>query len=200
MGGDGSATGGCRQQQNACYLTATPSAAGRLPPPLDSVTSRHLDFYHKCVDNGCWARVLYDVRDGLEKLTIVRRILPMPAPSTAPPAKRKPGCQASDRRRARDRRRREVWAESRLYRSQSRLHTPAAEETSATAETATTGQAVLSTNTRRRQQLSTHAAATDLVASAALSITAAGSAIAGAIPAAGITIAGSITAAGTPSA
>jgi hypothetical protein len=34
MGEDGSASGGSRQQQNACYLTATPPAAGRLPPPL----------------------------------------------------------------------------------------------------------------------------------------------------------------------
>jgi hypothetical protein len=33
MGGDGSATGGCRQQHNARYLTTTQSAAGRLPPP-----------------------------------------------------------------------------------------------------------------------------------------------------------------------
>jgi hypothetical protein len=33
MGGDGSATDGCRQQQRARYLTATPSAAGKLPSP-----------------------------------------------------------------------------------------------------------------------------------------------------------------------
>jgi hypothetical protein len=143
MGGDGSAPGGCRQQQNACYLTATPSAAGRLPPPLCSVTSRLLDFYHECVDNGGWARVLYDMRYGLEKLTIIRRIPPKPAPATAaPPAKRKPGRQASARRRERNRRRREAWAERRLHRLQPRLHTPTADETSATAETATSGQAV----------------------------------------------------------
>jgi hypothetical protein len=92
MGGDGSATGGYRQQHNACYLTTTPSAAGRLPPPLHSVTSRLLDFYHECVDNGGWVRVLYDARDGLEKLTIIRRIPPPPTPNTAaPPAKSKPG-------------------------------------------------------------------------------------------------------------
>jgi hypothetical protein len=141
MGGDGSATGGCRQQHNARYLTATLSSAGRLSPPVRSVTSRLLELYHECVDNGDWARVLYDTRDGLEKLTIIRIIPPTPAPNTAaPPAKRKPGRQASDRRRARDRRRREAWAERRRFRSQSRLQTPSiAEPTSATAEPATTG-------------------------------------------------------------
>jgi hypothetical protein len=84
--------------------------------------------------------VLYDTCDGLEKLTIIRRITPTPAPNTAaPPAKCKPGRQASDRRRARDRRRREAWAERSRYRWQSSLHTPSiAEATSATAEPATT--------------------------------------------------------------
>jgi hypothetical protein len=104
MGGDGSASGGSRQQpqQNALYLTATPPAAGRLPPPLRSVTSRLLELYHECVDNGGWARVLYDARGGLEKLTLIRNI--QPAPTVAAPTEQcKPGCQASDRRRARDR-------------------------------------------------------------------------------------------------
>ncbi len=55
MGSDGSATGGSRPQPNARYLTVTPSAAGKLPPPLRSVSSRLLDFYHECVDNGGWA-------------------------------------------------------------------------------------------------------------------------------------------------
>jgi hypothetical protein len=91
MGGDGSATDGCRQQQKARYLIVTPSAAGGLPPPLRSVSSRLLDFYHEYVDNGGWARVPYDTHDGLEKLTIIRRIQPTPAPSTAaPPAPCKP--------------------------------------------------------------------------------------------------------------
>jgi hypothetical protein len=148
MGGDGSATDGCRQQQRARYLTATPSAAGRLPPPFSSVFSRLLDFYHECVDNGGWARVLYDARDGLEKLTIIRRIQPTPAPSTAaPPATRKPGCQASARRRERNKRRREAWAERRTHRSQPSLHTPATDEISATAEPATSGQAAPAANT-----------------------------------------------------
>ncbi len=83
MGGDGSATGGCRQQHNAHYLIATLSVASGLPPPLRSVTSRFLDFYHECVDNGGWARVLYDTRDGLEKLIICRippRLLLTPLP------------------------------------------------------------------------------------------------------------------------
>ncbi len=54
MGGDGSASCGSRQQpqQNALYLTAKPPAAGRLPPPLHSVTSLLLELYHECVDNG----------------------------------------------------------------------------------------------------------------------------------------------------
>jgi hypothetical protein len=148
MGGNGSATGGCRQQFNARYLTVTPSAAGRLPPPLRSVSSRLLDFYDECVDNGGWATVLYDTRDGLEKLTIIRRIQPTPAPTiAAPPATRKPGRQASARRRERDRRRREAWAERRTHRSQSSLPIPEADEISATAEPATSGQAAPSANT-----------------------------------------------------
>jgi hypothetical protein len=137
MGGNGSATGRCRQQQKARYLTVTLSAAGRLPPPLRSVSSRLLDFYHECMDNGGWARVLYDTRDGLEKLTIIRRIQPTPAPSTtAPPATRKPGRQASARRWERDKRRKEAS-----------LHTTATDEISATAEPATSGQAAPAANT-----------------------------------------------------
>ncbi len=120
MGGDGSATGGCRQQQQQTYLTATPPAAGRLPPPPRPVTSRLLKLYHECVDNGGWARVLYDSRDSLEKLTIIRSIPPAPT-IVAPSEKRKPGRQASDRRQARDRRRREAWADRRLHRSQPSL-------------------------------------------------------------------------------
>ncbi len=148
MGGDGGTTGGCRQQPNARYVTVTPSAAGRPPPPLRSVSSCLLDFYHECVDNGGWARVLYDTRDGLEKLTIVLRIQPTPAPTTAtPPATRKPGRQASARMRERDRRRREAWAERRIHRSQPSLPTPEADEISATAEPATSGQAAPLANT-----------------------------------------------------
>jgi hypothetical protein len=81
-------------------------------------------------------------------LTIICRIPPPPAPNTAvPPVRRKPGCQASDRRRACDRRRREAWAERRLHRSQSRLHTPStAKDNFAMAEPATTGQAVPTAN------------------------------------------------------
>jgi hypothetical protein len=55
--------------------------------------------------------------------------------TTAPPAKGKPGRQASVRRRAKDRRRREAWAGRRRPRSQSRLRTPSiAKAVSATAE------------------------------------------------------------------
>jgi hypothetical protein len=65
MGGDGSAPGGCRQRNTTC-LTASPSAAGRLPPPLRSVSSRLLDLYHECMDNGGWVRVLYDAHGGID--------------------------------------------------------------------------------------------------------------------------------------
>ncbi len=86
--------------------------------------------------------MLYDTRDGLEKLTIVCRIQLTPAPTTAaPPATRKPGRQASTRRRERDRRRREAWAERRIQRSQPSLPTPEADKITATAEPATPGQA-----------------------------------------------------------
>jgi hypothetical protein len=135
MDGNGSANGGCSQQHNARYLTATSSAASRLPPPPAQLPPASWTSTTSA-DNGGWARVLYDTRVGLEKLTIIRRIPPLPAPNTTtPPAKRKPGHQASDRRRARDRRRREAWAKRRRHSSQSRLHTPSkAEAISATAE------------------------------------------------------------------
>jgi hypothetical protein len=143
-GGDGSASGGSRQQpqQNTRYLTAMPPAAGRLPPPLRSVTSCLLELYHKCVENDGWARVLYNVHGGLEKLTLIRNIQPAPTVA-AHPEQCKPGHQASDRRWTRDRRRREAWAARRLHRSQPCLHTTSiAEEESATAEPATARQAV----------------------------------------------------------
>ncbi len=114
--------------------------AGYLHPP-HPVTSRLLELYHECVDNGGQARVQYDARDGLEKLTIIRIIQPA-STITAPSEKRNPGRQASTRRRELDRRRREAWAERRLHRLQPSLHTPPrAEEDSAMAELATTGQA-----------------------------------------------------------
>ncbi len=82
MGGNGSAPGGCRQHNTTC-LTATPSAAGRLPPPLRSVSSRLLDLYHECVVNGGWARVLYDARSGTEKFIFICKTEPTPALTTS---------------------------------------------------------------------------------------------------------------------
>ncbi len=86
------ASGGSRQQQqqNARYLTATPPAADRLPPPLCSITSLLQELYHECVDNDGWARVLYDAHGGLEKLTLIHNIPPAPTVA-APPEQRKPG-------------------------------------------------------------------------------------------------------------
>ncbi len=53
-----------------------------------------------------------------------------PAPAVpALPQPRKPGCPTSKRRHARDRRRREAWAERRLNHSQPCLHTQSAEKT-----------------------------------------------------------------------
>jgi hypothetical protein len=121
MGDDGDDAGGSWQKQNACYpLTAMLSADGRQPPPLRSVTSCLLELYHMCLNNIGWARVLYDARGSLEKLTIICKIPPAPN-VTASPQPRKPGRPASESRRARERRR-ETWAE--LNRSQPRHHTP----------------------------------------------------------------------------
>ncbi len=126
MGGNGSAPGGCWQRNTTC-LTATPSAAGRLPPPLRSVSSRLLDLYHECVVNGIRARALCDARGRTEKFIFIRKTEPMPALTVlVPPCKH--GHPASDRRRARDKRRREGWAERKRNRSQPRLHTHPAED------------------------------------------------------------------------
>ncbi len=138
MGGDGSASGGCRQYNNTC-LTAMPSAACRLPPPLCSVTSCLLDLYRKCMDNGGWARVLYDSRGGMEKFIFIWKIQPSLSPTVpAPLLPNKPGCLASERRWSRDKRRREAWAERRCNRSQPRLHTQSMED-EVIARPATTG-------------------------------------------------------------
>jgi hypothetical protein len=122
MGGVDSATGGSRLRDTTC-LTATTPAAGRIPPPTCTVTSRLLDLCRECVDSGSWARILYDVRGGLEKVIFVRKIEPAPAPAAAVPP-HKHGRPASARRQARDKRRREAWAERRRNRSQPRPHTP----------------------------------------------------------------------------
>jgi hypothetical protein len=77
MGGDGS-TSGESQQHNATCLTATPSTASRQPPPLCSVTSHLPELYRKCVEEGGLARVLYNANGGMEKLTSIRKIQPVP--------------------------------------------------------------------------------------------------------------------------
>jgi hypothetical protein len=64
-------------------LTATPATAGAIPPVTCPVTTRLLELYQECVDNGVWARVLYDSRGGIEKLTFLRK--------KTPPSSRQPG-------------------------------------------------------------------------------------------------------------
>ncbi len=69
------------------------------------------ELYQKCVENSDWAHVLYEARDRIEKLTFLRKALP--------PSSRHPGQRpASERRRARDKRLREAWAERKRIRSQ----------------------------------------------------------------------------------
>jgi hypothetical protein len=102
MGGYGCACGGSQQRQDTCYLTATPSAAGRLLPPLHQVTSLLLKLYHECVNYGGWGRELYDAHGRMEKLTISARSL-QPAPTVAASSQPcKPGNPASERRWTRD--------------------------------------------------------------------------------------------------
>jgi hypothetical protein len=123
MGGDGSASSGSRQC-NATCLTATPSAASRLLPPLSSVTSRLPDLYRECVDNGGWASLLYNAQ-----FIFIRKTQLVPSPAVpAPPQPHKPGRPASERRRAHDKQRREAWAERRRIRSQPRLQTQSTED------------------------------------------------------------------------
>jgi hypothetical protein len=126
MGGDGSTPGRSRLREATC-LIATLSAAGRLPPPPCSVTSQLLVLYCKCTDNSGWERVLYDARGGMEKIIFIRKTEPMPAP-TVPAPPHKHGCPASARRQARDKRRKEAWAERRRNRTQPRLHTHSTED------------------------------------------------------------------------
>jgi hypothetical protein len=84
MGDDGSASGES-QQHNATCLTATPSTASRLPPPLCSVTSHLQELYRKCVEEGGRARGLYNANGGMEKFTFIRKRI-QPAPNVpAPP-------------------------------------------------------------------------------------------------------------------
>jgi hypothetical protein len=107
MEGESSAISGSRLNYR---LTSAPAAAGAIPPSTCPVITSLLALYQECVDNGVWARVLYEVRGGIEKLTFLRK--------KTPPPSRQPGRQpASERRRARDKKRREAWAERRRNRS-----------------------------------------------------------------------------------
>jgi hypothetical protein len=63
MEGESSATSGNRLNYR---LTAVPPAAGTNPPNTCPITTRLLELYQECVENGVWARVLYEARDGTE--------------------------------------------------------------------------------------------------------------------------------------
>jgi hypothetical protein len=93
------------QQHIASYVTTMPSAAGRSLPPLRSVTSRLLELYQECVDNGGWIREQYDVRSGMDKLTFFRKI-PTAASAIAPPppSPRHPRCLPGEKRHPSERR------------------------------------------------------------------------------------------------
>jgi hypothetical protein len=130
MEGESSATSGNRFNYR---LTATPSAAGANLPNTCPITARLLQLYQECVENGVWARVLYKPRDGIEKLTFLCK--------KAPPSPRQHGRRpASERRRVRDKRRREAWAETRRTPSQAcpLLSGSAGEEATAVAAPTTT--------------------------------------------------------------
>ncbi len=62
MEGESSATTGNRLNYR---LTATPSAAGANPPNTCPITARLLEIYQECIENGVWAHVLYEARDGI---------------------------------------------------------------------------------------------------------------------------------------
>ncbi len=66
MEGESSTISGSRLNYR---LTATSAAAGAIPPTTCPVTTRLLELYQKCVDNGVWTRVLYEAHGGIEKLT-----------------------------------------------------------------------------------------------------------------------------------
>ncbi len=54
-------------------LTATPSAAGTKLPTTCPVTTCLLELYQECVEKGVWSCVLYEVHDGMEKLTFLSK-------------------------------------------------------------------------------------------------------------------------------
>ncbi len=71
------------------------------------VITHLLELHQECVKNGVWVRVLFEVR---EKLAFHHK--------TMPPSSHQPGRRlTSERRRSREKRRREAWAESRRIRA-----------------------------------------------------------------------------------
>jgi hypothetical protein len=64
-------------------LTATPIAAGRISLTTCPVTTRLLELYQECVNNGDWTRLLYEMHGGIEKLTFIHKTA---ARSTIPPS------------------------------------------------------------------------------------------------------------------
>jgi hypothetical protein len=72
MEGESSAISG--SQLNYRLIT-TPAAAGAIPPSTCPVTTHLLVLYQECLDNGVWARVLYEARDGVEISPYAKRRL-----------------------------------------------------------------------------------------------------------------------------
>jgi hypothetical protein len=66
MEGENSATSGSWLNYK---LTPTPYTAGAKLPTTCPATACLLELYQECMENGVWARVLYEARDGIEKLT-----------------------------------------------------------------------------------------------------------------------------------
>jgi hypothetical protein len=57
-------------------LTTMPSTVGTIPLTTCLVTTCLLELYEECVDKGVWVRVLYEARDGIEKLTFLCKTMP----------------------------------------------------------------------------------------------------------------------------
>ncbi len=94
-----------------CFFILSQLSSGANLPTTCPFTTCLLELYQECMENSVWAHVLYEVWDGIEKLTFLLKAMP--------PSSRHPGWRpASERRRACDKRLREAWAERKRICSQ----------------------------------------------------------------------------------